>query len=50
MNRQEAIEAICDAWMMRDGEFLINDQERRNSAERLDQALRALGVTEEELA
>lgn len=49
MTRQEAIEEIVVAWGQRDSEFCIGP-ERKVSRNDCIEALRTLGVTEDELA
>lgn len=49
MARNEAIERLTAAWVQRDGEFCVGAEEFRQSLDELEEALRALGVTEEEL-
>lgn len=49
MTRDEAIHLIIVAWSQRDDEFLADPDEYAKSAADLDDALRALGVTDEEM-
>ncbi len=50
MSRQEAVNEIVASWSQRDGEFCVSDAEHEKSERELVAALRALGVTDEELA
>ena len=49
MTRAEAIEEIIAAWRARDSEFCCSSAERVSSSSDLLAALRALGVTQEEI-
>ena len=49
MTRQEAIVAIRSVWTQRDGEFYTSEKERAESDAEFIEALRALGVTDEEM-
>lgn len=50
MTRKEAIINIQSNWLQRDREFCATSEEYAESARELEESLRALGCTEEELA
>ena len=50
MTREEAIALLKGAWLQRDMEFCVYTSEFEESRRELNDALKALGVTDEELA
>jgi len=49
LTRSEAIEAIVDTWLQRDGEYCVTSDEMSASKRELTAALAALGVTSDEV-
>lgn len=49
MTRQEAIHAIMSAWLQADQEYLTTREGALDSERKLREALRTLGVTDEEM-
>lgn len=50
MTRQDAIDTLMATWYQRDNEFCVGRTEEEDSKRELHAALRALGVTDEEMA
>lgn len=50
MSREDAIKQIVSIWLQCDGEFCCSNEEREGSKEELKESLKALGVTEDEIA
>lgn len=50
VTRAQAISDLMVAWLMRDGEFCVGAAEAAKSYAELQDCLRALGVTDEEMA
>ena len=50
MTREQAVAALVSVWYQCDGEFCVTQAEKEASVRELHEALRTLGVTDEEMA